>query len=153
MKCKKLRLFIIVILFIVQSCSTNKQILSSVPLDALDTSEIIKNAKKAEVNFKNLRNRVKVEFNDGKSIQSIILSLRATENESLWISASMIVPIAKIFLDNERIIFYEKFQKTYVDQDISLLMRLAGLKKPVKLILNLLFHIILLLLSIQHKPF
>ena len=78
-------------------------------------------------------------FNDGKSIQSIILSLRATENESLWISASMIVPIAKIFLDNERIIFYEKFQKTYVDQDISQLMRLAGIKKPVKLIQNLLF--------------
>ena len=86
-----------------------------------------------------MRNRVKVEFNDGKSIQSIILSLRATENESLWISASMIVPIAKIFLDNERIIFYEKFQKTYVDQDISQLMRLAGIKKPVKLIQNLLF--------------
>ena len=80
MKCKKLKLFIIVILFIVQSCSSNKQIVSSVPLDALDTSEIIKNAKKEEVNFKNLRNRVKVEFNDGKSIQSIILSLRATEN-------------------------------------------------------------------------
>lgn len=139
MKGKKLKLFIIVILFIVQSCSSNKQIVSRVPLDVLDTSEIIKNAKKAEVNFKNLRNRVKVEFNDGKSIQSIILSLRATENESLWISASMIVPIAKIFLDNERIIFYEKFQKTYVDQDISQLMRLAGIKKPVKLIQNLLF--------------
>ena len=139
MKCKKLRLFIIVILFIVQSCSTNKQILSSVPLDVVDTSEIIRNTKRAEVNFKNLRNRVKVEFNDGKSIQSIILSLRATEDESLWISASMIVPIAKIFLDNERIIFYEKFQKTYVDQDISQLMILAGIKKPVKLIQNLLF--------------
>ncbi len=139
MKFKKIKLFIIVILFIVQSCSTNKQIVSSVPLDIIDSSEIIKNAKRAEVNFKNLRNRVKVEFNDGKSIQSIILSLRATEDESLWISASMIVPIAKIFLDNERIIFYEKFQKTYVDQDITQLMRLAGIKKPVKLIQNLLF--------------
>ena len=45
----------------------------------------------------------------------------------------------RIFLDNERIIFYEKFQKTYVDQDISQLMILAGIKKPVKLIQNLLF--------------
>ena len=52
MKGKKLKLFIIVILFIVQSCSSNKQIVSSVPLDVLDTSEIIKNAKKQKLILK-----------------------------------------------------------------------------------------------------
>ena len=82
------------------------------PLILLKLAEIIKNTKRAEVKFDNLRNRVKVDYNDGKSIQTVILSLRASEDENLWISASMIVPIAKVFITNERIVFYEKFQKT-----------------------------------------
>ena len=123
----------------IQACSTNKQIASSVPLDAIETSEIIKNSKKTEVNFGNLRNRVKVEYNDGKSIQTVILSLRASEDENLWISASMIVPIAKVFITNDRIVFYEKFQKTYINQEIDKIIRPAGIKRPVELLQNLLF--------------
>ena len=109
------------------------------PLDIIETSEIIKNTKRAEVKFDNLRNRVKVDYNDGKSIQTVILSLRASEDENLWISASMIVPIAKVFITNERIVFYEKFQKTYINQEIDKIMRAAGIKRPVELLQNLLF--------------
>ena len=139
MKCKGIKLFIVFVFLFIQSCSTNKQIASSVPLDIIETSEIIKNIRKAEVKFDNLRNRVKVEYNDGKSIQSVILSLRASEDENLWISASMIVPIAKVFITNESIVFYEKFQKTYINQDIDKIMRTAGIKRPVELLQNLLF--------------
>ena len=139
MKLKKVKSFIIVVFLTMQACSTNKQIVSSVPLDVIETNEIIKNTRKSEVKFDNLRNRVKVEYNDGKSIQSIILSLRASEDENLWISASMIVPIAKVLITNESIVFYEKFQKTYINQDIDQIMRVAGIKKPVELLQNLLF--------------
>ena len=51
----------------------------------------------------------------------------------------MIVPIAKVFITNERIVFYEKFQKTYINQDIDKIMRAAGIKRPVELLQNLLF--------------
>ena len=139
MKHKNVKSFIIVVFLTMQACSTNKQIVSSIPLDVIETSEIIKNTRKSEAKFDNLRNRVKVEYNDGKSIQSIILSLRASEDENLWISASMIVPIAKVLITNESIVFYEKFQKTYINQDIDQIMRVAGIKKPVELLQNLLF--------------
>ena len=139
MKCNGIKLFIIFVFLFIQSCSTNKQIASSVPLDIIETSEIIKNTKRAEVKFDNLRNRVKVDYNDGKSIQTVILSIRASEDENLWISASMIVPIAKVFITNERIVFYEKFQKTYINEEIDKIMRAAGIKRPVELLQNLLF--------------
>jgi len=139
MKCKGIQLFIVFAFLFIQACSTKKQISSSVPLDIVETSEIIKNTKRAEVKFDNLRNRVKVDYNDGKSIQTVILSLRASEDENLWISASMIVPIAKVFITNERIVFYEKFQKTYINQEIDKIMRAAGIKRPVELLQNLLF--------------
>ena len=139
MKCKGIQLFIVFVFLFIQACSTKKQISSSVPLDIIETSEIIKNTKRAEVKFDNLRNRVKVDYNDGKSIQTVILSLRASEDENLWISASMIVPIAKVFITNERIVFYEKFQKTYINQEIDEIMRAAGIRRPVELLQNLLF--------------
>ena len=53
MKCNGIKLFIIFVFLVMQACSTNKQIASSVPLDAIETSEIIKNSKKTEVNFGN----------------------------------------------------------------------------------------------------
>ncbi|MGB1132298.1 MAG: DUF4292 domain-containing protein [Flavobacteriaceae bacterium] len=139
MKCKEIKLFIVFVFLFIQACSTKKQISSSVPLGIIETTEIIKNTKRAEVKFDNLRNRVKVDYNDGKSIQTVILSLRASEDENLWISASMIVPIAKVFITNERIVFYEKFQKTYINQEIDKIMRAAGIKRPVEILQNLLF--------------
>ena len=139
MKYKRIKLFIVFVFLVIQACSPKKQISSSAPLNIIETSEIIKNTKRAEVKFDNLRNRVKVDYNDGKSIQTVILSLRASEDENLWISASMIVPIAKVFITNERIVFYEKFQKTYINQEIDKIMRAAGIKRPVELLQNLLF--------------
>ena len=139
MKYRGIKLFIVFVFLFIQACSINKEISSSVPLDTIETSEIIKNTQRAEVKFNNLRNRVKVDYNDGKSIQTVILSLRASEDENLWISASMIVPIAKVFITNERIVFYEKFQKTYINQEIDKIMRAAGIKRPVELLQNLLF--------------
>ena len=139
MKCKEIKLFIVFVFLFMQACTTNEQISRSGPPNIIETSEIIKNTKRAEVKFDNLRNRVKVDYNDGKSIQTVILSLRASEDENLWISASMIVPIAKVFITNERIVFYEKFQKTYINQEIDKIMRAAGIKRPVELLQNLLF--------------
>tara|TARA_B100001059_G_scaffold199215_1_gene205429 strand:+ start:1063 stop:1845 length:783 start_codon:yes stop_codon:yes gene_type:complete len=132
------KIFILLLLFFLAGCSTKKKIVSDRPINDLEISEIIKNSKKSELKFQNLRNRVKVEFNDGRSTQTVSLSLRALNQEIIWISASMIVPIAKILLSNERIIFYEKFQKTYINQEIDIIMNSLGIKNPVKSFQNLL---------------
>ena len=131
--------FAIIILFLLQGCSPKKTIIGDTPSNEIELSEIIKNSRKADLKFENLRNKVKVEFNDGKSIQTINLSLRALENELLWMSATMIVPIAKILLTNQKILFYEKFQKTYINQDLDLIMRTLGIKNPVEIFQNILF--------------
>jgi|TARA_B100001093_G_scaffold206571_1_gene198530 hypothetical protein len=132
------KIFILLLLFFLAGCSTKKKIVSDRPINDLEISEIIKNSKKSELKFQNLRNRVKVEFNDGRSTQTVSLSLRALNQEIIWISASMIVPVAKILLSNERIIFYEKFQKTYINQEIDIIMNALGIKNPVKSFQNLL---------------
>ena len=116
---KKSIILPVIILFFLQGCTTKKKIVSDSPSTEIELSEILKSSRKAELKFDNLRNRVRVEFNDGRSIQTINLSLRALENELLWMSATMIVPIAKILLTNQKVLFYKKFQKTYINQDLD----------------------------------
>ena len=129
----------VLLLIILQGCSTKKVIVSDLPLAGIEISEIIKNSRKTDFTFENLRNRVKIEFDNGRLTQNIILSLRAEEDKVLWMSASMIVPIAKILMSNERFVFYEKFQKTYIDEDLSKVLKLLNLKNPVKLLQNILY--------------
>ncbi len=129
----------VLLLIILQGCSTKKVIVSDLPLTGIEISEIIKNSRKTDFTFENLRNRVKIEFDNGRLTQNIILSLRAEEDKVLWMSASMIVPIAKILMSNERFVFYEKFQKTYIDEDLSKVLKLLNLKNPVKLLQNILY--------------
>ena len=109
----------ILIFLALSACSVNKNSSSNtVDLD-LDLKTVVKEIKKSENKFKNVRNRAKIEFDNGKTIQSISLNLRVLENEALWISASMIVPIAKALITKQRLIFYEKFQRTYIDTSLK----------------------------------
>ena len=116
-----------------------KNLVSDFPIAGIEISEIIKNSRKTGFTYENLRNRVKVEFDNGRVTQNIILSFRAIEDKVLWLSASMIVPIAKILMTNERFVFYEKFQKNYIDEDLSQLSKLLNLKNPVNFLQNILF--------------
>ena len=132
-------LYSVLLLIVFQGCSTKKNLVSDFPISGIEISEIIKNSRKTDFTYQNLRNRVKVEFDNGRVTQNIILSFRAIEDEVLWLSASMIVPIAKILMTNERFVFYEKFQKNYIDEDISQLSKLLNLKNPVNFLQNILF--------------
>ena len=131
--------YCVLLLLIFQGCSTKKNIVSDLPITGIEISEIIKNSRKIDFTYENLRNRVKVEFDNGRLTQNIILSFRAVEDEVIWMSASMIVPIAKILMTNERFVFYEKFQKNYIDEELSQVSKLLNLKSPVNLLQNILF--------------
>ena len=123
---------------VLSGCSVNKTNSNNASDLSLDLKSVVKEIKKSENKFKNVRNRAKIEFDNGKTIQSIVLNLRVAENEVLWISASMIVPIAKALITKDQLVFYEKFQRTYIDTSLK---NNKGLLPPIsiELIQNILF--------------
>ena len=123
---------------VLSGCSVNKTNSNNASDLSLDLKSVVKEIKKSENKFKNVRNRAKIEFDNGKTIQSIVLNLRVAENEVLWISASMIVPIAKALITKDQLVFYEKFQRTYIDTSLK---NNKGLLQPIsiELIQNILF--------------
>ena len=102
---------IFILMLVFSSCAVNKSASSDESDLSLDLKSALKEIRKSENKFKKIRNRAKIEFDNGKTIQSINLNLRVEQNEALWISASMIVPIAKVFITKNQFIFYENFKE------------------------------------------
>ena len=130
---------LIVFLLILSGCSVNKPTPNNLIDTSLDLKSVVKEIRKVENTFKNLRNRAKVTFDNGKTIQSVILNLRVAENEALWISASMIVPIAKALITKDQLIFYEQFQKTYINTSLKYNNNTSLPSISIELIQNILF--------------
>ena len=81
--------------------------------------DLTKSIAKNQLNYKKFRSRVKTTYDNGKRKQQIIINLRMEKSKSIWMSANMIVPIAKLLVTPERVSFYEKFQKTFFEGDVN----------------------------------
>ncbi|MDC0478919.1 DUF4292 domain-containing protein, partial [Flavobacteriaceae bacterium] len=92
---------------------------SRTPIKDIETKELTNSIAKNQLEYKKFRSRVKTTFDNGKRKQQIIINLRLEKSKSIWMSANMIVPIAKLLVTPEKVSFYEKFQKTFFEGDVS----------------------------------
>ena len=110
--------FILFIIFIT-ACKSPAVFPSKNPIKYLPVKELTKAIFKNRVDFKKFRSRVKTNYDDGKRSQQVIVNIRMEKDKAIWISANMLVPIAKILITPIKVSFFEKFQKTFFEGDIS----------------------------------
>ena len=104
---------------ILAACKSPALPSSRTPMKDIQLKELTKSISKNQLNYKKFRSRVKTTYDNGKRKQQIIINLRIEKSKSIWMSANMIVPIAKLLVTPERVSFYEKFQKTFFEGDVS----------------------------------
>jgi len=104
---------------ILQGCKSVPVLPSRAPLSNLAAKELIRTIDDRQPKVRQIRARLKAVYNDGNRKQTVILQLRMTHESKLWLSASMLIPIAKALVTPEEIKFYEKFQKTYFTGDFN----------------------------------
>ncbi|MBT8178389.1 MAG: DUF4292 domain-containing protein, partial [Eudoraea sp.] len=118
------------------SCKSNK-ILSDAKADkSLSARIIIRNHYKNELNFKTLTGRIRIDYSDGYSTQSMGVSLRMEKDKAIWISAPL--GVVKAFITPERVSFYNKLENQYFDGDFSYLSRMLGTDVDFEQVQNLL---------------
>lgn len=110
---------ILIALMVVAACKAPALPPSRVPMKNIETKELTKSIGKQQLNYKKFRSRVKTTYDDGRRKQQIIVNMRLEKAKSIWMSANMIVPIAKLLITPENVSFYEKFQKTFFKGDVS----------------------------------
>ena len=110
--------FILFIIFIT-ACKSPAVFPSKNPIKYLPVKDLTKAISKNRVDFKKFRSRVKTTYDDGKRSQQVIVNIRMEKDKAIWISANMLVPIAKILITPKKVSFFEKFQKTFFEGDIT----------------------------------
>lgn len=89
------------------------------PVENVDLEGLTNAIKAQHPEFKNLRARIRATYEDPKQKQQVVLQLRMNNQKNIWMSATMLVPIAKILIQPGQVSFYEKFQKRYFKGDFA----------------------------------
>jgi len=105
----------------VVSCKSVAVLPTKAPIENVNLKKLAQQVNAQYPNFKNFRSRLRVTYNDGKREQQLTVNLRMENKEKIWLSATMLIPIAKLMLTPKEVQFYEKFQKTFFQGDVAFL--------------------------------
>ncbi len=111
----------LILLISVIGCKSVAVLPTKEPVEKVNLKLLTKEIEKAETKIKVIRSRIKAEYSDSNQKQQVSLNLRMISNEAIWMGASILIPIAKVLITPDSVGFYEKFQKTYYEGDMSLI--------------------------------
>jgi 5-enolpyruvylshikimate-3-phosphate synthase len=95
----------------VAACKSPPILPSKTPIKDRPIKELTKAISKNGADFKKFRSRVKTTYYDGKRSQQVIVNLRMEKDKSIWMSANILVPIAKILITPKKSILLRKISK------------------------------------------
>ena len=111
--------FSVISIFFFYSCKSITVLPTNKPISNVNINALIDKINTNTLNFKNFKSRIRVIYDDGKKKEQVIVQMRVKSDEIIWLSATMLVPIAKVIISKDNLRFYERFQKTYFDGDLN----------------------------------
>ena len=117
-------LFSTVILF--SGCKTVAVLPTKTPLKNANLEALVSRIKSNYPKVNKLRSRIKATYDNGKREQQVIIQFRMENKKKLWLSATMLIPIAKLMITPNQVSFYEKFQKSYFQGGFDLINKPFG---------------------------
>ena len=130
------RILASVLIALTLSCKSGKIISDAKADKSLSARVIIKNHYKNQLEFKTLTGRIKIDYSDGYSTQSMGVSLRMEKDKASWISAPL--GVVKALITPDRVSFYNKLDNQYFDGDFRYLSRMLGTDVDFEIVQNLL---------------
>ncbi len=119
------------------SCKSVTVLPDGSPAKNLSNKNLISKVNELKPKFKNFRSNIRVNFQNKISNYQVNLNLRIIEKEAFWISANMLVPIAKLLITDKKIKFFEKFQKNFFEEDLENLNTYLGFNVQLETIKNI----------------
>ncbi len=123
-------------LLLFSACKSSKIVTDGSVSEDLSARAVIKNHYKNALDFKTLSGRLKIDYTDGGSSQSVGVSLRMEKDEKIWLSAPL--GVVKAYITPTRVSFYNKLQNEYFDGDFAYLSDLLGTELNFERVQNLL---------------
>jgi len=114
-------LCIIGTLILFSACKSVAVLPTKTPVKKVNVSALATKIKSGYPKINKLRSRIRAVYDDGKRQQQVIIQLRMESQQKIWMSASMVIPIAKLLITKQGVSFYEKFQKNFFEGDFELI--------------------------------
>ena len=118
-KIQIIKVFSVISIFFFYGCKSITVLPTNKPISNVNINALIDKINTNTLNFKNFKSRIRVIYDDGKKKEQVIVQMRVKSDEIIWLSATMLVPIAKVIISKDNLRFYERFQKTYFDGDLN----------------------------------
>ena len=107
-------------------CKTVAVLPTKTPLKNANLEALVSRIKSNYPKVNKLRSRIKATYDNGKREQQVIIQFRMENKKKLWLSATMLIPIAKLMITPNQVFFYEKFQKSYFQGGFDLINKPFG---------------------------
>lgn len=102
-------------------CKSVAVLPTNTPVKNVDIEALALKIKSNYPKVNKVRSRIKATYNDGAREQQLVIQFRMEEKKKLWLSATMLIPIAKLMITPQEVFFYEKFQKTFFQGNFDLI--------------------------------
>lgn len=130
---------LLILSVVMLSCGPGKTVSKSGVSKDMSLKKVHKAYLKNAPRFKTINARLRGTYDNGRSSQSVNLTLRMQKDEVIWISAKKIgIPLAKLMITPDSVRFYEKINGVYFDGDFSLLTQWLGVPLDFEKVQNLL---------------
>ncbi len=133
--CKGFYLVIFTAILLLQSCKSTKTAGTNVAY--LPAEEVIKNHYAEDEKF-NIKANLLIKYERGSDLISLNGSLRMAKDSAIWISISKLgFPVGKLMVTENRVIFYEKVNKSFFEGDFELISSWLGIEMNYQMFQNL----------------
>ena len=130
---------VILILLVVTSCKTTKNTSRIKNVAILSTRKIINNHYSNNFHQQTISANLKAKFSNKKTSATVSIKLRLEKDKTIWMSATKFgIPLAKVKITPNRVVYYEKLKRTYFDGDFSLLSKWLGTELDYNKVQNIL---------------
>lgn len=130
---------LILILIVTTSCKSNKNITGTNVIEKISTKKIISNHYTKDFHQETVFAKLNAKYRGRKSSATVSIKLRLEKDKTIWMSATKLgIPLAKVKITPNRVIYYEKIKKTYFDGDFSLLSKWLGTELDFEKVQNIL---------------
>jgi len=118
---------ICVLLLFFTSCCTNKRVIDANAIaKKMSARKVARKHIAANFDTKTLAAKVKVKFDNGKTKESVSVTMRIVKDEIIWLKVTKFITILKVKITPTSVQYYSPFFKNYYDGDFSSLEELLG---------------------------
>ncbi|PHS52789.1 MAG: deoxyuridine 5'-triphosphate nucleotidohydrolase [Lutibacter sp.] len=126
-------------LLVITSCKTKKDVVGTNRIHNISAKKIINNHYSNKFNQQTIYARLSAKYRHKKTSATITIKLRLEKDKTIWMSATKFgLPIAKVKITPNRVMYYEKLRRTYFDGDFSLLSNWLGTELDYEKVQNIL---------------